>query len=217
MYFFDGDEILIIIKKDKKLLFYDNFIIFVHSKMCFMKTVKVLKVLINILYILLLFIFALAILFVIAISFFNESLPLYLQGYKMLFSSFFDWKLFLVPFSTIINFILFTIAVYYLRKCIEPFINSDFYSTVVIKNLKKAGRLFVFIGLSTILFRLVAILYFQSIVPVQGYSGLLNAGSLISSIDITTIFLIIIGLFFLLFSNTFENAKRLKEENDLTI
>jgi Protein of unknown function (DUF2975) len=207
----------LLLKKDKKLLFYDNFIIFVHSKTYFMKTIKILKVLINILYILLLFIFALAIFFVIAIYFFNESLPLYLQGYKMLFNSFFDWKLFLVPFSTVINFILFTIAVYYLRKCIDPFIDSDFYSIVVIKNLKKAGRLFIFIGLSTILFRLVAVLYFRSIIVVQGYSGLLNVESLISSIDITTIFLIIIGLFFLLFSNTFENAKRLKQENDLTI
>jgi hypothetical protein len=182
-----------------------------------MKTIKILKVLINILYILLLVIFGLGVLLLTAVLFFNDYLPWFLQGYKMLFTSF-DWKLLLTPFSTVVNFILFTLSVYYLRQCIKPFIASDFYSEIVINNLKKVGRLYVFIGVSTIFFRLIAILYFQSRIPqVQGYSGLKAVGALTSSIDITITFLIIIGLFFLLFSSTFEKAKEFKQDSDLTI
>lgn len=182
-----------------------------------MKTIKILKVLINILYILLLIIFGLSALLLIAVVFFSDYLPWFLQGYRMLLTSF-DWKLLLIPFSTVINFVLFTLSVYYLRQCIKPFITSDFYSEIVINNLKKVGRLYVFIGVSTILIRLIAILYFQSRMPqVQGYSGLKTVGALTSSMDITTIFLIIIGLFFLLFSSTFENAKEFKKDSDLTI
>jgi hypothetical protein len=213
-------KLKLLFKKNKKLLFYDNFIIFVHSKLYFMKAIKILRVLINILYMSLFIIFILGILFLIAVFFFNEYLPYYLHGFKMLYSSFFDWKMFLIPFSTVVNFILFILSVYYLRKCIKPFIASDFYSTTVISNLKKAGKLFVFIGVTKILFRLISALYLINSIPIQGLSGfsfITSFTTFISSIDVTTIFLIIIGLFFLLFSNAFENAKSLKEENDLTI
>ena len=185
-----------------------------------MKTIKILKVLINILYVILLLVIVLAIIFIVAVFFFNEHLPFFLQGYKMLFSSFFDWKLFLVPFSTVINYVLFVVAVYYLKKSIQPFIVSDFYSTIVIKNLKRAGGLFVFIGVSTIVFRLTAFIWLQNLMPaIEGYSysWLKVIGALTSSIDITILFLIIIGLFFLLFSKAFANAKELKQENDLII
>lgn len=184
-----------------------------------MKTINILKILIDVLYVLLLVIFGLAVMLLIAVLFFNEHLPFFLQGYKMLFTTF-SWKLLLVPFSTAVNFILFIISVYYLRQCIKPFVASDFYATIVIINLKKVGNLFVFIGVSTILIRVIAILYFQSMGPViegYGYSILKTVGVLTSSIDVTTLFLMIIGLFFLLFSNTFKNARSLKQENDLTI
>ncbi len=182
-----------------------------------MKTIKILKVLINILYVLLIAVFGLGVAFLIAVLFFNEQLPFFLQGYKMLFTMF-NWKLFLIPFTTVINFILFVIAIYFLRKCIKPFDTSEFYSIVVIKNLKRAGGLFVFIGISTIVFRLIAILYFQNQMPViNGYTGLKTTGAITSSVDISVLFLIIIGLFFLLFSKAFANAKELKQENELTI
>ena len=134
----------------------------------------------------------------------------------MLFSSLFNWKLFLIPFITVVNFLLFILSVYYLKKCINPFIKSDFYSSIVIKNLKKSGGIFVFIGVSTIFFRFISVVYIINSVPMQGLSWF-SFIAFISSIDISTIFLIIIGLFFLLFSNAFENAKSLKQENDLTI
>jgi hypothetical protein len=186
-----------------------------------MKTIKVLKILINVLYVFLLTIFIFGILIVIAVFFFNEYLPFYLQGYKMLFSSFFNWKLFLIPFITVVNFILFILSVYYLKKCINPFIGSDFYSSIVINNLKKSGSIFVFIGVSTIFFRFISAVYIINSMPIiQGLSEFSFVSSFItfiSSIEVTTIFLIIIGLFFLLFSNAFENAKSLKQENELTI
>jgi hypothetical protein len=187
-----------------------------HIKFIIMKSINILKILINILFVVLNVILVLGFLLFIAVLFFNENLPFFLQGYKMLITSF-DWNLSLVPISTVVNFVLFTLAIYYLKKCIQPFIESDFYSTLVISNLNKTGNLFVFIGGSTIIIRILSVLYFQSLIPTEGYSGFKIAGLLTSSLDITVLFLIIIGLFFLLFSNAFLNAKEFKQDSDLTI
>jgi len=184
-----------------------------------MKTIKILKILINILYMLLLAVLAIAVLFLIMLAFFDDSLPFYLRGYRMFFSSFFSWKLFLVPFVTCLNYILFVLSIFYLRKCINPFIDSEFYTTDVYKNLRKSGWLFIFIGASTILVMLISAIYVQEIM-----NNMIQFNTLISYLsmfpaatDLKSVFLIIIGLFFLLFSKSFENAKKLQLENDLTI
>jgi hypothetical protein len=126
----------------------------------------------------------------------------------------------LIPLMTVINFMLFILAVYFLKRTIKPFINSDFYSSIIVSNLKKAGSLFLFIGVSTILICLISALYLQNMTQhmVLGKSSWwFSLVSIVSSIDLTYVFLIIIGLFLLLFSNTFNNARTLKQENDLTI
>ena len=121
--------------------------------------------------------------------------------------------------TTAINFILFIIAIYYLRKSTSSFLKSDFYTEEITKNLKKVGILFVFIGVSTILIMLIFAIYIQGImqnlVQINPFISYLNMFA--STIDLKSIFLIIIGLFFLLFSKSFENARLLKQENDLTI
>ncbi len=182
-----------------------------------MKTINILKTLINILFVLLIGTLVLGGVFIIAVLFFDKELPFFLQGYTLLFKMF-DWKLFLIPFTTVLNFIVFVVAVFYLRKCIQPFKNSDFYSPDIIVNLKRSGFLFVFIGISTVVFRIVGILLMQGQMPVVGgVSSVKIAGIVTSTLDLSVTFLIIIGLFFLLFSKAFENAKDLKQENDLTI
>ena len=187
-----------------------------------MKTIKTLRILINILFFALIAVLIFHLLFWPIVYFYGDSLPFFLQGFKMMFMSFktfFNWKFLLIPISTAINFILFVFSVFYLRKCINPFIVSDFYSEIVTKNLKKCGILFVFIGLSTIVIQLISIISIQNgsqnIMGLNVIVSFLNP--LVAAIDLKSTFLIIIGLFFLLFSKSFKNAEGLKRENDLTI
>lgn len=183
-----------------------------------MKTINTLRQLINVLYFSLLVVAVGAILFLSTLYFFTESLPFYLQGYAMLFQ-FFNWKLLLVPATTGINFMLFIIAIYYLKKSTASFTTSDLYNEASIKHLKKAGNLFVFIGLSSILIMLFSAIYIQgiaqNILQMNAFLSFLNI--LAAAIDLKSTFLIIIGLFFVLFSKSFEHASRLKQENELTI
>ena len=181
-----------------------------------MKTIQILKTLINILYYTLLSISGVGIIFLIFVLFFNDSLPFFLQGYKMLIGPFFNWKLVLIPITTVINYILFVLGVYNLRKTIKHFVSNDFYTKTVINSLNRAGKLFVFIGVSTILIRLLSVLLMQNIILVQS-SWWLSVASIAASLDLINTFLIIIGLFLLLFSKVFENANELKQENDLTL
>ncbi|MBU3820800.1 DUF2975 domain-containing protein [Flavobacteriaceae bacterium XHP0103] len=187
-----------------------------------MKAIKTLRLLINVLFFTLIAVIIFHLLFWPIVYFYSDSLPFYLQGFRMILNSFstlFDWKFLLVPLSTAINFILFVLSIFYLRKCIKPFIVSDFYTEVVTKNLKKSGILFVFIGLSTILIQLISTIYVQNvtqnIIEPNMIISFLNL--LAAAIDLKSTFLIIIGLFFLLFSESFKNAETLKQENDLTI
>ena len=186
-----------------------------------MKTIKILKALINILYVLLLIALGIATLFLIMLLFFDDSLPTILQGYKMIFSSFFSWKTYLIPMTTAINFVLFIISISFLRKCVSLFMESDFYSDDVIKSLKKAGNLFVFIGVSTIIAQLFSVLYIQNlaqnIIQIKASFFYKFLNTVIAVIDLKSIFSIVIGLFLLLFSKIFENSRTLKLENDLTI
>ncbi|UAM96925.1 DUF2975 domain-containing protein [Polaribacter litorisediminis] len=185
-----------------------------------MKTIKILTTLINILFFGLTIVFIALLIFGFVIYFFSEHLPFYLQNFGMLFNSnFFSWHLFLVPATTVLNFILFIMAIFYLRKSITPFIQSDFYSESVTKNLWKAGNLFIFIGVSTIIIQLIAATYMQvfmtKIIQINGFITFSNIVA--AAFDLRSIFLIIVGLFFLLFSKSFINARALKQENDLTI
>jgi hypothetical protein len=185
-----------------------------------MKTIQALRILINILFYCLLIVLAVGFISLIILLFFNDLLPQILQQYKTLFSTMFNWKLLLIPTITVINYILFVVGVYYLRKVIPFFPSKDFYNLIVIKSLKKAGNLFIFIGASSILVRLISIFIMQNMTQsmvVEKSSIWLTITPLIASLDLVNIFLIIIGLFLLLFSKSFENAKELKQENDLTI
>ncbi|MFT4576050.1 MAG: hypothetical protein ACI9SI_000968 [Polaribacter sp.] len=186
-----------------------------------MKTIQILRTLINILFYTLIAVFSIGFVFLFLLYFFPESLPTYLGNFSMLFNQYFGWKMYLVPISTIINYTLLIIAMYFLRKSVASFLNSNFYSENVTRNLKKAGNIFVFIGVSSIIIQLFAVLHIQSIannlvqMETNFFTSLINI--LAASIDLKSILAIIIGLFFLLFSTIFENSRTLKQENDLTI
>ncbi|TVZ56545.1 Protein of unknown function (DUF2975) [Lutibacter sp. Hel_I_33_5] len=176
-----------------------------------MKTINTLGFLINLLFYTLV-IFALIIVFLIfGLMFFESYLPYNLRQFKQVFNLMNDWRFFIIPITTLINFFVFIYAILLLKKCIIPFKNNLFFSESVIKNLKVVGYLFFFIGIITILIKFLNVLAM--------YESIQNAIAIsyLSSIDIGMTFLIIIGLFFLIFSKSFENAKILQKENELTI
>lgn len=112
----------------------------------------------------------------------------------------------LLSFLYTIVFILFTIAIYLLRKTIRPLINKDYFSAPVISNFKKSGQLLTLSGIGMIIIYVTKKLLFKKELWVGIDDAILGF-----------LFLIIIGLFLQLFSTVFTETKTLKEENDLTI
>jgi hypothetical protein len=186
-----------------------------------MKTIKILRTLINILFYALIAVFGIGCFFFIILLLFPESLPMPLRSFLMIFNQPFGWKVYLVPLSSVVNFLLLIVAMFYLRKSTTSFLKSDFYNESVTKNFKKAGNVFVFIGVSSIIIQLFSVLYIQNLtysmvqIKIGFFINLLNV--LAAALDLKSTLAIIIGLFFLLFSNIFENSRVLKQENDLTI
>lgn len=187
-----------------------------------MKTISLLKNIINILFWGMIVFSIILFVLILLLFFLPESLPMIFQGYTMLFNSdYFSWHILIVPLSYAIGFILFIVSIYYLKKCIRPFEAHQFYSKAVIDNLKKSGRLFIIIALGTSFMRIFAAFVFTSYANASVIGADFGTGhrfaALLSAIGSINFFLLIVGLFLLVFSRAFENGKLLKEENDLTI
>lgn len=186
-----------------------------------MKTIKILRILINILFYTLIAVFAIGFIFILLLFFFPNIVPMPLKGFSMMFNQPFGWKIYLVPVSTILNYMLLIAAIFLLRKGTSSFLISDFYNEKVTTNFKKAGNIFVFIGISTIVIQLFTVVYVLSIANnmMQMKTNFLITiiNTLAAAVDLKSVLSIIIGLFFLLFSKIFENSRILKQENDLTI
>ena len=186
-----------------------------------MKTIQLLRTLINILFYTLIVIFCIGFIFLFILIFFPETLPNMLSNFSMIFSSMFPWQMYLVSAFSLVNFTLLIVALFYLRKSISSFLNNDFYNESVTTNFRKAGNIFLFIGISSIIIQLFAVLYAQNLasnmiqMKSNFFIGLIN--TLAAAIDLKSTIAIIMGLFFLLFSKIFENSRILKQENDLTI
>ena len=186
-----------------------------------MKTIQILKTFINILFYTLITVFIIYLFFFILLIFLPNVLPDSLRNFTMLFKHPFGFKMYLAPISSAVNFVLLIVSIFFLRKSMSSFLKSDFYNEIVTSNLKKAGNIFLFIGISSILIQLFTVSYIQSIsynmiqIETGFFIRLLNLT--IATLDFKSILAIIIGLFFLLFSKIFENSRMLKQENDLTI
>lgn len=186
-----------------------------------MKTIKILKLLINIIFWGMIVFSGLSIISFILLFFFEESLPIFLQGFRMLFNSSFPWQVWIAPIATVFGFVLFIMAIYFLKKCITPIQEQRFYSEEVILNLKKSGRLFIIIAAGTSIIRIIAVFVFNdfanAMVTGVNFGGWTMVGAILSAIGGINFFLLIIGLFLLVFSSAFEDGKLIKQENDLTI
>lgn len=107
-----------------------------------------------------------------------------------------------------LGYLLFLIGIYFLRKMARYYLSNQPFSVNIIQYLKKSGQYFILYGCITI-----------GVITIKFLEKLFNS-TMEFTYDINiqmSIVSLIIGLFFILQSNTLSNAKKLKEENDLTI
>ena len=107
-----------------------------------------------------------------------------------------------------ILFLLFFAGFFQLRKFAGQLLKKKLFSLEVIKSTKKIGQFFTACGLGSFVF--------------VGINSLLtNEGTVSITFGISNfsllLFLLIVGVLFLLLSDAFARALKLKEENDLTV
>ena len=104
--------------------------------------------------------------------------------------------------------VLILYTIYLLRKLIRNFFKGKLFTTFQIASLKVIGQLIIVAILAQALLDFIGRIYLQK----KGSLGIgfdLNYGSFW--------FVLSIGLFFIFLSKVFQNAKDLKEENELTV
>lgn len=108
---------------------------------------------------------------------------------------------------SVFAYLLYVYAVFLLKKTIGLFIERKIFDNQVIKNLNNIGKLFITVALmmSVPLF-LYQVLYTRHIEL-----------ELTSYYSDSMLFNVAIGLFFMILSEVFKMAGKLKEENELTI
>lgn len=105
-----------------------------------------------------------------------------------------------------IAFLLFTLAIFFLRKTIRPLVRKDYFHLAVSKNLKRSGGLFVGSGFGLLVVYVVT----KMVKNMQLWIG-------VDESVMALCFVIIMGLFIRLLSEVFAETKAIKDENDLTI
>jgi len=107
-----------------------------------------------------------------------------------------------------ILFLLFFVGFFQLRKFASQLLKKKPFSSEVIKSTKKVGQFFTASGLGSFVFVVI-------------HSLLTNEGKISITFGISNfsllLFLLIVGVLFLLLSDAFARALKLKEENDLTV
>ncbi|GAA3775624.1 hypothetical protein GCM10022271_04720 [Corallibacter vietnamensis] len=168
-----------------------------------MKLIRQLKMCIDIYYYLMLLTFIVGVVIVIA-SFFttntydmeilDESIDV---GVLNVFEKFFI----LVSIITVFGVYFSTIRL--IKKTVDMLSKGAYFTTHVIKNLKKIGKLFIIcaFGFLAVKFVVNMILFSEFLIGISS----------------TFMVFLIIGLFMMFLSEAFSNAKKIKEENDLTV
>ena len=119
--------------------------------------------------------------------------------------SFFFWTLAVV---SLVAYIIFLRGLFYLRKMARFLLSNKYFSEQIIINLKKSGTYFLFTGILS--FILIFLVWISKLTE--------DEFKLVYDINfIIPLFLIIIGMFFIIQSKTLFLAKNMKEENELTV
>lgn len=158
------------------------------------------KTLVDILYIFH-FIGLLGILFIVPLgTVYVDQVNIPVEDWNLLY-----WAVFIV---SLIGYIIFLRGLYFLRKMARFLLSNKIFSEITIQNLKKAGNHFLYTGI--ISFTLFITMWINKLIGGK-FELIYNDNIFIS------LFLTIIGIFFIIQSNTLNIAKGLKEENDLTV
>ena len=121
-----------------------------------------------------------------------------------------EWNLFfwLITFISFIAYLIFLRGLYFLRRMARFLLSNKYFSVNIIQNLKKSGSCFIYAGI--ISFILVVAIWVSDLYGIQ-FELLYDVNLFIP------LFLIIIGMFFIIQSNTLNLAKNFKDENELTV
>lgn len=106
-----------------------------------------------------------------------------------------------------IKSLLFFLSIHYLRKAVVRMIDVTMYDTLVSTSLGLTGNCIIIYAIFDSMFR---------VIKRAVYSGQFTIGLDLDSFN-SFIFLIILGLFFLLIGKVITRGMELKQENDLTI
>lgn len=168
-----------------------------------MKTISILKKLINIYFYLLVISFiALAIIPIIQYKKGKfGTFHIFSDNYDMSNLSF--GKFIFVILIILVLLVIFIRAIYLLKNCLNDLHNGNYFSELVVNNFNKIGKLFLIYSVCSYVFAFIFRFF------------LLN--SINFGIDHSLILSVIMGLFFLFLSEAFSKARNTEQENELTI
>lgn len=107
---------------------------------------------------------------------------------------------------SVLSYFLFVYAIYLLKKTVTLFIKGKIFDNKVISNLSSIGKIFIIV---TLIINTVEFIF--KVTTTQKATLMINSG-----FD-SFLFVISIGLFFIIISEVFKIAKNMKDENELTI
>lgn len=135
----------------------------------------------------------------------EDFIPVSINGEKI---ETFTVSVFIVILLGVLNSCLYIFIIYVLRKLIKSFFSDILFTRFQINALNLTGQLIILATFVSPLINFVSTLILKN----RARMGLEIELSMNSFW-----FTMAIGLFFILLSKVFENAKRIKEENDLTV
>ncbi|TCK67654.1 DUF2975 family protein [Winogradskyella wandonensis] len=103
-------------------------------------------------------------------------------------------------------YVIFINALWNLRKATKLFLKNDFYNYKLIRVLEISGKLMIISAISAWSIDWISDVFFKFRISIG-----------LSETTLVYLFVIAIGLFLMLISKVLNDAKTMKEENDLTI
>jgi hypothetical protein len=113
----------------------------------------------------------------------------------------------LILLLSLIGYIVFVMGLFHLRKVARHLLSNRYFDVTVVEHLKYSGRYFVISGMVSFVISLI----------IWVIKITMKTLALYDSDIITSLFIITIGLFFIIQSEVIMNAKTFKEDSDLTI
>jgi hypothetical protein len=169
-----------------------------------MKRIAFLKTLVHITFILCMIAVFFGLPFILILAFFPTKVPFNFNGHLIDAGRFEIIFLYLMLYA---GHCAFTYGVFLFRKTLELFSKRRFFDPAVITNLDQMGKAFIVCAMlwtvPPFFYHLLAHGEFDMEIGFSGFES--------------PFFIFSLGLFFIVLSEVFFNAKQLKEENDLTV